>query len=109
MDASPPSDFKLIESQLFFADSEYCFDGPSPEGDSEQFTKCDAVFSHHGVGEKELHLAGTHVASNDQRLAFTWQMFVGLSPNSEVIDFPNFRLFVCALDSVLLPRLKPEF
>ena len=84
MDASPPADFKMIHAEFFFADTEFRFNGPASEGHSEQAAKCHAVLTHDDIGQKEFGLTRAFVASDDQRLAFTRQMFVGLTPDSQV-------------------------
>ena len=108
MDASPPADFKMIHAEFFFADTEFRFNGPASEGHSEQAAKCHAVLTHDDIGQKEFGLTRAFVASDDQRLAFTRQMFVGLTPDSQVLDLPDFRPLVSILDSILLPRLGME-
>lgn len=105
MDATPPTDFKMIHAEFFFADSEFCFNRPASEGHTEQAAKCHAVLAHDGIGQKELCLSGAHVAGNDQRLAFARQPFVRLTPDSQMLDLPDFGPFVSVLDSILLPRL----
>ena len=108
VDTAPAANLEVIHAEFLLGHPEAGLDRPTAKGHAQQPAERHTVAADDLIGQEELHLAGSHIAGDDQSLLPAWRFVGGLAPHREPFDFPDLRPFLRILDAVSLPRLPSK-
>lgn len=109
MNATPTTDFKMIQPKFLFGGAEAGFDCPTPKRNPEQPPQSDPVTANDSIGKKVFDFAGADVASDYQSVPVGWKFVDSLAIEQSRFDFPDFRAVIGVFDAVALPVLFGEY
>lgn len=109
MNATPSTNFEMIQSQFLFCGTKAGFDCPATERYTQQPSQSDTVTADDLIGKEVFDFAGANITSDDYGVLLGWKFVDRLPPETGPFDFPYFRTTVGVFNAVALPALLCEY